>query len=85
MTEPNRVTVELLQRYDHDLPGLPEHVLADLIKLAPDLAHHFLDTPPNPPLEPENEQRRMFEHLVVFFQVAAEQERKHNGDERADS
>ncbi len=44
-----------------DLSGL---VLADLITLAPSLRSRFPDAPPNPPLEPQAEQQRLFDSVV---------------------
>jgi tetratricopeptide (TPR) repeat protein len=45
---------------------LAEFVLADLISIAPELRTDYPDIPPNPPLGPESEQRRLFENLVTF-------------------
>jgi ABC-type oligopeptide transport system substrate-binding subunit len=46
---------------------LPEFVLADLLVLAPELRVRYPDVPPNPPLDPQAEQQRLFESLLVFF------------------
>jgi tetratricopeptide (TPR) repeat protein len=48
---------------------LAEFVLADLISIAPELRTDYPDIPPNPPLGPESEQRRLFENLVTFCKV----------------
>jgi tetratricopeptide (TPR) repeat protein len=48
---------------------LPGSVLADLIALAPELTSRYPDVPANPPLDPRAEQRRLFEHLGIFFSV----------------
>jgi predicted ATPase/predicted Ser/Thr protein kinase len=48
-------------------PGfLPPLVLADLITLAPSLRARFPDVPPNPPLDPQAEQQRLFESMVAL-------------------
>jgi tetratricopeptide (TPR) repeat protein len=48
---------------DLDLPGF---VLADLRTIAPALRLHYPDIPPNPPLDPEAEQQRLFESVITF-------------------
>ncbi|HJW91265.1 MAG TPA: protein kinase, partial [Anaerolineales bacterium] len=45
---------------------LPGAVMADLLALAPDLRLAKPDFPPNPPLDPESEQQRLFENVVEF-------------------
>lgn len=52
--------------------SLPDPVMADLLTLAPDLAHQYPGIPPNPKLDPETEQQRLFEHVVTFFSTLAE-------------
>jgi tetratricopeptide (TPR) repeat protein len=51
---------------------LPEFVLADLLTLAPALRLRFPDVPPNPPLDPQSEQQRLFESVVAFYQALSE-------------
>ena len=51
---------------------LPEFVLADLLSLAPELKPYFPDVTPNPPLEPEAEQQRLFENVVAFCSAISE-------------
>jgi tetratricopeptide (TPR) repeat protein len=46
---------------------LPEYVMADLLTLAPDMQPHFPDVPPNPKLESQFEQQRIFENISTFF------------------
>jgi ABC-type oligopeptide transport system substrate-binding subunit/serine/threonine protein kinase len=50
-----------------NLSGLTSSLIADLITIAPALRANFPDVPPNPPLEPQAEQQRLFEHAVSFF------------------
>jgi len=57
-----------------DLAGLPPLVLADLLTLAPDLRVQFPDAPPNPPLDPQAEQRRLFESVVKACAALAERQ-----------
>ncbi|HLE52938.1 MAG TPA: protein kinase, partial [Anaerolineales bacterium] len=45
---------------------LPGAVMADLLVLAPDLRQAHPDFLPNPPLDPESEQQRLFENVVEF-------------------
>jgi tetratricopeptide (TPR) repeat protein len=55
-----------------DLTGLPPLVLADLVTLAPGLRPRFPDVPPNPQLDPESEQQRLFESVVEFCNTLTE-------------
>jgi predicted ATPase len=61
---------QILRRAFRDGAGehldLPEFVLADLLTVAPALRMQFPDLAPNPPLEPQAEQQRLFESVVVF-------------------
>jgi len=47
--------------------------LADFLEIAPDLRHRFPDIPSNPPLEPNSEQERMFESMVMFCETLSKQ------------
>ncbi|GMR09360.1 MAG: hypothetical protein BMS9Abin28_0178 [Anaerolineae bacterium] len=51
---------------------LPEFVLGDLLELAPELKPYYPDVLPNPKLEPEAEQQRLFENVVAFCQAISE-------------
>ena len=51
---------------------LPAFVLADLRLVAPALRLHFPDVPPNPSLDPETEQQRLFESVIAFFTALSE-------------
>jgi tetratricopeptide (TPR) repeat protein len=51
---------------------LPQFVLADLLTVAPALRMQFPDLPPNPPLDPQSEQQRLFESVVTFFTALSE-------------
>ncbi len=46
---------------------IPESILADLLMLVPDLRLAFPDLQPNPVLEAQTEQLRLFESAVSFF------------------
>jgi predicted ATPase len=50
---------------------LPDFVMADLITLVPDLRARFPHVPPNPPLEPQAEQQRLFESTVMLLTTLA--------------
>ncbi|MCI0397166.1 MAG: protein kinase [Chloroflexi bacterium] len=60
---------------EHTLKGrtvsLPEFVLADLITLAPDLRVLFPAVPPNPMLDPQAEQQRLYESVVTLCTALA--------------
>lgn len=51
---------------------LSPYVLADLLTLAPDLRPAWPDTPPNPPLDPQAEQQRLFDSVVAFCAALAQ-------------
>jgi predicted ATPase len=51
---------------------LPDFVLADLITLAPELRLHYPGVQPNPLLDPESEQQRLFENMVAFCRALSE-------------
>jgi tetratricopeptide (TPR) repeat protein len=45
---------------------LPDFVLDDVLDLVPDLRPYYPDINPNPELDPESEQTRLFENIVSF-------------------
>jgi tetratricopeptide (TPR) repeat protein len=52
-----------------DVETIPQHVIADLISLAPELAYRFPEVPPNPTLQPEAEKQRLFESFFSFCEL----------------
>ncbi len=48
---------------------VPNRIMADLLTLAPELATGFPDIPPNPSLESLADQHRLFESLIVLFDI----------------
>ncbi len=52
--------------------GLPDFVLADLLILSPALRLRYPELPPNPPLDPNAEQLRLFENAVAFCAALSE-------------
>jgi DNA-binding SARP family transcriptional activator len=53
--------------------GLPDHVLDDLLLLAPELRVHYAEVPGNPTLDPRAEQRRIFDSFrTLCARLAAE-------------
>ncbi len=56
------------------ISNFPPLVLADLLTLAPNLRVQFPDAPPNPPLDPQAEQRRLFESVVMACAALAERQ-----------
>jgi ABC-type oligopeptide transport system substrate-binding subunit/tetratricopeptide (TPR) repeat protein len=63
---------EVLRSATGDGFDLPDFVLADLLTLAPELRPHYPDVPDNPPLDPQAEQQRLFENLVIFHTELSE-------------
>jgi ABC-type oligopeptide transport system substrate-binding subunit len=57
---------EVLRNGFMDGLDLPEFVLADLLTLAPELRSRYANVPDNPPLDPQADQQRLFENLVIF-------------------
>ena len=53
--------------------NLPPLILADLISLAPGLRVRYPDIPPNPALDPQAEQQRLYESAYSFFVRLANQ------------
>ena len=54
------------------LSGLTSSLIADLITVAPALRGSYADVPPSPPLEPQAEQQRIFDHVAAFLAGLAE-------------
>jgi tetratricopeptide (TPR) repeat protein len=51
---------------------IPDFVLDDILKLAPDMRPYYPDIAPNPDLDPESEQNRLFENMVTFCKTLGE-------------
>jgi len=62
-----QVIQQALDHLSGDGSALPEFVLADLIRLAPALKSRYPAIPPNPALEPQAEQQRLCEAVVLLF------------------
>ncbi|KPK94044.1 MAG: hypothetical protein AMJ88_06020, partial [Anaerolineae bacterium SM23_ 63] len=60
------------QRSAEDGFNLPDFVMADLLMLSPSLKISYPDIPPNPPLDPQSEQQRLFESVVALCKVLSE-------------
>jgi tetratricopeptide (TPR) repeat protein len=69
-----QIVRKALRRGSENGFNLPEFVLGDLLKLAPELKPYYPDVPPNPHLEPEAEQQRLFENVVAFCQNLSDYE-----------
>jgi tetratricopeptide (TPR) repeat protein/predicted Ser/Thr protein kinase len=61
-----QITRQALNRFSQNGFDIPDSVLDDLLNLTPDLRHQFPDVQPNPKLDPEIEQQRLFENMVSF-------------------
>lgn len=55
-----------------DIPQIPDGLLGDLLKLAPDLQPHYPVVSLRRPLDPEAEQQRLFESMVEFLGLLSE-------------
>jgi ABC-type oligopeptide transport system substrate-binding subunit/tetratricopeptide (TPR) repeat protein len=67
---PFRQTIRDVLRNGHQVGlDLPESVMFDLLTLAPELRARYPDVPDNPPLDPQAEQQRLFENLLIFYSV----------------
>ncbi|UCC76291.1 MAG: AAA family ATPase, partial [Anaerolineales bacterium] len=51
---------------------VPESVWSDVLTLAPELRSRLPDVPPNPSLEPEDEQQRLLDNVTVFFNALSD-------------
>ncbi len=69
----SQIIRQALQRHHQNGNGLPDAVLDDLLDLTPDLRHLYLDIRANPKLDPETEQQRLFENMVVFCSTLAQE------------
>lgn len=54
------------------LPSFSNHVLADLIMLAPDLQIFYPDVPPNPSYDARSDQQRLFESITTVCAALVE-------------
>jgi tetratricopeptide (TPR) repeat protein len=52
--------------------NLPDFVMADLLTLTPSLWASYPDVPPNPTLDPQSEQQRLFESVVSLCKALSE-------------
>ena len=52
--------------------AVPDFVMDDLLTMAPELRPYYSEVEPNPPLEPDAEQQRLFENVVSFCNELAE-------------
>lgn len=61
-----QITRRALRNNGHELP---DPVLAELVELSPELRLDYPDVVQNPRLDPEAEQRRLFENVVSFCNI----------------
>ena len=62
-----------LPEASHNGSKMTEFVIADLISLTPELRPNYPDLPDIPALDPESEQRRLFESMVALLTSLSEQ------------
>lgn len=53
-------------------PDIPEHILADLLIMVPDLHAYYPDVPTNPRLEGGAEKQRIFENFSAFIEILSQ-------------
>jgi ABC-type oligopeptide transport system substrate-binding subunit len=63
---------EVLHSASGDALDLPEFVLADLLTLAPELRSRHPQVADNPVLDPQAEQQRLFENLMIFYSALSD-------------
>ena len=68
-----QITRQVLNRYPDEDLELPDTVLDDLLDLTPDLRYRFPEVQPNPKLDPESEQQRLFENMVALCTTISNQ------------
>ena len=62
-----QIVRKILLDHNPNTTSLPHYVLADLLSIATDLNINFPDIQPNPKLDPQAEQQRLFENFVILF------------------
>jgi tetratricopeptide (TPR) repeat protein len=62
-----QIILRALRAHQKDELDLTNLVIAELISITPELQVYFPDIPQNPALDPESEQRRLFECIYRFF------------------
>jgi predicted ATPase len=62
-----QIILRALRVHQKDELDLTNLVIAELISITPELQVYFPDIPQNPALDPESEQRRLFECIYRFF------------------
>jgi serine/threonine protein kinase/tetratricopeptide (TPR) repeat protein len=68
-----QITRQALERYEQNGVDLPDTVLDDLLNLIPELRHRYPNVQSNPTLDPESEQRRLFENMVLLCRSMSDQ------------
>ena len=68
-----QITRRALRTYQDNGFELPKPVLADLLALSPELHIDYPDVGLNPKLDPEAEQRRLFENVVRFCDILCQE------------
>jgi tetratricopeptide (TPR) repeat protein/predicted Ser/Thr protein kinase len=61
-----------LQRNADNGFQIADFVMADLLTLSPSLRSAYPNVPPNPTMDPQSEQQRLFENLVAFCKLLSE-------------
>ncbi len=63
-----QITRQVLDLLSRDGQNLPDTMVDDLLRLTPDLRYRFPNISANPRLDPESEQQRLFENMVLACQ-----------------
>jgi tetratricopeptide (TPR) repeat protein len=64
---------QALNRFSQNGFEIPDSVLDDLLKLTPDQRYQYPQVQPNPILDPETEQLRLFENVVTFCNLLSDE------------
>ena len=68
-----QVIRQALNRFSRNGLEFPDSVLDDLLKLTPDQRYRYPQVHPNPSLDPETEQQRLFENMVTFCTLLSDE------------
>jgi tetratricopeptide (TPR) repeat protein/predicted Ser/Thr protein kinase len=63
---------QALTRFSRNGFEIPESVLDDLLKLTPEQRYQYPEVQPNPKLDPEIEQQRLLENMVIFCDIISD-------------
>lgn len=68
----SQIIRQALNRFAQNGLEIPDSVLDDLLELTPDQRYQYPEIHPNPKLDPETEQQRLFENMVTFCELISQ-------------